>query len=270
MPPSPSPRPRPRPEIMAIEAYVPGKSGAPGVAKVHKLSSNESPLGPSPNAIEAFRGEAGNLALYPDGSAHALRAAIAAHHGLDAEHIICGNGSDELIGLLAHVYLSPGDEGLYTQYGFLEYPIVTRAAGAVPVVAPEDRFTASVEGLLAKVTARTRMIFLANPNNPTGTYLPFKEVKRLQVAMPSDTLLVLDAAYAEYVQKNDYATGVELVSLMRKCSDAPHIFEDSWAGEFTSGLGVCARCRRGGAEPGARSLQRQRRGAGGWPCGDRR
>jgi histidinol-phosphate aminotransferase len=197
---------------MAIDAYVPGKSGAPGLAKVHKLSSNESPLGPSPKAIEAFREEAGNLALYPDGSAHALRAAIAAHHGLDAEHIICGNGSDELIGLLAHVYLSTGDEGLYTQYGFLEYPIVIRAAGAIPVVAAEDRFTASVEGLLAKVTARTRMIFLANPNNPTGTYLPFKEVKRLQAAMPSDALLVLDAAYAEYVQKNDYAAGVELVS----------------------------------------------------------
>jgi len=211
VPPSLSPRPRPRPEIMAIDAYVPGKSGAPGMA-VHKLSSNESPLGPSPKAIEAFRDEAGNLALYPDGSAHALRAAIAAQQGLDAEHIICGNGSDELISLLAHVYLSPGDEGLYSQYGFLEYPIVIRAAGAVPVVAPEDRFTASVEGLLAKVTARTRMIFLANPNNPTGTYLPFKEVKRLQAAMPSDALLVLDAAYAEYVQKNDYAAGVELVS----------------------------------------------------------
>jgi histidinol-phosphate aminotransferase len=210
--PSPSPRPRPRPEIMAIDAYVPGKSGAPGLAKVHKLSSNESPLGPSPKAIEAFRDEAGNLALYPDGSAHALRTAIAAHHGLDAEHIICGNGSDELISLLAHVYLSPGDEGLYTQYGFLEYPIVIRAAGATPVVAPEDRFTASVEGLLAQITPRTRMIFLANPNNPTGTYLPFKEVKRLQAAMPSDALLVLDAAYAEYVQKNDYAAGVELVS----------------------------------------------------------
>ena len=131
MPPSLSPRPRPRPEIMAIEAYVPGKSGAPGMASTQAFL-DKSPLGPSPNAIEAFRSEAGNLALYPDGSAHALRAAIAAQHGLDAEHIICGNGSDELIALLAHVYLSPGDEGLYTQYGFLEYPIVIRAAGAFP------------------------------------------------------------------------------------------------------------------------------------------
>ena len=212
MPSSMSPRPQPRPEIMAIEAYVPGKSGAPGVAEVHKLSSNESPLGPSPQAIEAFRNEAGDLALYPDSSARALRAAIGAHYGLDADHIICGNGSDELISLLAHVYLRPGDEGLYTEYGFLEYPIAIRAAGAVPVVAPDDGFTASVDALLAKVTPRTRMIFLANPNNPTGTYLPFKEVKRLHAAMPSDALLVLDAAYAEYVQKNDYAAGVELAA----------------------------------------------------------
>jgi histidinol-phosphate aminotransferase len=212
VPPSTSPCPQPRPGIMAIDAYVPGKSGAPGAAKVHKLSSNESPLGPSPKAIEAFRNEAGDLALYPDGSAYDLRAAIAAHHGLDPEHIICGNGSDELISLLAHVYLSPGDEGLYTQYGFLVYPIAIRAAGGVPVSAPEERFRASVEGLLAKISSRTRMIFLANPNNPTGTYLPIKEVERLQAAMPSEALLVLDAAYAEYVEKNDYAAGVELVS----------------------------------------------------------
>jgi histidinol-phosphate aminotransferase len=197
---------------MAIDAYVPGKSGAPGLAKVHKLSSNESPLGPSPKAIDAFRSQAENLALYPDGSANDLRAAIAAHHGLDAEHIICGNGSDELIALLAHVYLGPGDEGLYTRYGFLEFPISIRAAGGVPIVAPEDGFTASVDALLAKITERTRIIFLANPNNPTGTYVPFHEVKRLQAEMPSDALLVLDAAYAEYVQKNDYASGVELVS----------------------------------------------------------
>jgi len=197
---------------MAIDAYVPGKSGAPGLARVHKLSSNESPLGASPKAIEAFRNQAEHLSLYPDGSAHDLRAAIAAHYGLDAEHIICGNGSDELIALLAHVYLSPGDEGLYSQYGFLEYPIAIRAAGGVPVVAPEQAYTASVDALLARIGARTRIVFLANPNNPTGTYLPFDEVKRLQAAMPTDALLVLDAAYAEYVRKNDYAAGVELAS----------------------------------------------------------
>ncbi|MGD0639632.1 MAG: histidinol-phosphate transaminase [Roseiarcus sp.] len=205
-------RPQPRAEIMAIEAYVPGKSGAPGLAKVHKLSSNESPLGPSPRAIEAFRASADQLAFYPDGSARALREAIGRRYGLDAEQIICGNGSDELISLVAHVFLRPGEEGLYSQYGFLEYPIAIRAAGATPVVAKETRETADVDALLGKVGARTKVVFLANPNNPTGTYLPFSEVKRLHAGLPGDTLLVLDAAYAEYVERNDYAAGIELVA----------------------------------------------------------
>ncbi|MGD0562461.1 MAG: histidinol-phosphate transaminase [Roseiarcus sp.] len=205
-------RPRPRAEIMAIEAYVPGKSGVAGLAKVHKLSSNESPLGPSPSAIEAFRASADQLALYPDGSARLLREAIGRRYGLDAEQIICGNGSDELLSLLAHVYLRPGDEGLYSQYGFLEYPIAIRAAGGTPVVAKETRETADVDALLAKVGARTKIVYLANPNNPTGTYLPFSEVKRLHAGLPGDTLLVLDAAYAEYVARNDYAAGIELVA----------------------------------------------------------
>ncbi|HYA71791.1 MAG TPA: histidinol-phosphate transaminase [Roseiarcus sp.] len=205
-------RPQPRPEIMAIEAYVPGKSGVSGLAKVHKLSSNESPLGPSPRAIEAFRASADQLALYPDGSARLLREAIGRRYGLDAEQIICGNGSDELIALLAHVFLRPGDEGLYSQYGFLEYPIAIRAAGAIPVMAKETRETADVDALLGKVSARTKIVYLANPNNPTGTYLPFSEVKRLHAGLPGDTLLVLDAAYAEYVARNDYAAGIELVA----------------------------------------------------------
>jgi histidinol-phosphate aminotransferase len=204
--------PRPRPEIMAIDAYVPGKSHVAGVANVHKLSSNESPLGPSPRAIEAFRAAAGELALYPDGSASALREAIGRRYGLDAGQIICGNGSDELLALLAHAYLAPGDEGLYSQYGFLEYPIAIRAAGATPVVAEERDYTASVDALLAKVGERTKLIFLANPNNPTGTYLPFAELKRLQAGLPTEALLVIDAAYAEYVTRNDYASGIELVS----------------------------------------------------------
>jgi histidinol-phosphate aminotransferase len=205
-------RPEPRAEIMAIAAYVPGKSSVAGLAKVHKLSSNESPLGPSPRAIEAFRANAGELAAYPEGSSRLLREAIGRRFGLDAEQIVCGNGSDDLIALLAHVFLSPGDEGLYSQYGFLEYPIAIRAAGGVPVIAKETRETADVDALLAKVSARTKIVFLANPNNPTGTYLPFAEVKRLHAGLPGDTLLVLDAAYAEYVARNDYAAGVELVS----------------------------------------------------------
>ena len=204
--------PQPRAELLAIEAYVPGKSAVAGVDKIYKLSSNESPLGPSPKAIEKFAAEANRLALYPEGSSTLLRSAIAARYGLDPERIICGNGSDELLALLAQTYLRPGDEGLYSEYGFLEYPIVIRAAGGVPVIAPEVDMTASVDNLLARVTDRTRIVFVANPNNPTGSFLPFDEIKRLHAGLPSDVLLVIDAAYAEYVRRNDYAAGVELVS----------------------------------------------------------
>src|SRR3984957_10878780 len=164
-------RPVPRADVMAIDAYVPGKSGAPGAGKVHKLSSNETPIGPSPMAVEAFRSVADHLAVYPDGSASRLREAIARRYGLDAGQIICGNGSDDILALLAHAYLQPGDEGLYTQHGFLEYPIVIRAAGATPVIAEETEFTADVDQILSKTTSRTKVVFLANPNNPTGTYL---------------------------------------------------------------------------------------------------
>jgi histidinol-phosphate aminotransferase len=205
-------RPTPRANVMAIDAYVPGKSAAPGVTKVFKLSSNETPVGPSKVAVEAFRANAEQLALYPDGSASRLREAIGKRYGLDPDRIICGNGSDDLLHLIAEAYLGPGDEGLYTQHGFLEYPIVTRAAGATPVVAPEKDCTADVDQLLVKVTPRTKVVFLANPNNPTGTYLSFAEVKRLHAGLPAHALLVIDAAYAEYVTRNDYAAGVELVA----------------------------------------------------------
>jgi histidinol-phosphate aminotransferase len=205
-------RPEPRPEILTIEAYTPGKSSVVGVAKAHKLSSNESPLGPSPKAIEAFRASASELAVYPDGSATALREAIGRRFGLEPSRIICGNGSDELLALLAHAYLRPGDEGLYSEYGFLEYPICIRAAGGSPVIAKETNKTASVDSLLAQVTDRTKIVFLANPNNPTGTYLPYSDIKRLQAALPANCLLVIDAAYAEYVTRNDYAAGIDLAA----------------------------------------------------------
>jgi histidinol-phosphate aminotransferase len=205
-------RPEPRLEILAIEAYVPGRNRVPGAAKIHKLSSNESPLGPSPKAIHAFRACASDLALYPDGSALALREAIGRRYGLDPARIICGNGSDELLALLAYAFLGPGDEGLYSEHGFLEYPICIRAAGGAPVVAKETDKTVSVDAMLAKVSARTKIVYLANPSNPTGTYIPFSEVKRLQVGLPPDALLVIDAAYAEYVTRNDYTAGVELAS----------------------------------------------------------
>jgi histidinol-phosphate aminotransferase len=205
-------RPQPRPGVLKIQAYVPGKSTAPGVDKVYKLSSNETPLGPSPNAIAAYKAVADHLEDYPDGGATALREAIGKAYGLDPARIVCGTGSDELLNLLAHAYLGPGDEAIHTTHGFLVYPIATLGSGATPVVAPEKDHTADVDAILAKVTERTKVVFLANPNNPTGTYVPFDEVKRLHQALPKHVLLVIDAAYAEYVRRNDYESGIELVA----------------------------------------------------------
>ena len=206
------PRPQPRPGVLDIEAYVPGKSTAPGVARVFKLSSNETPLGPSPKAIAAYRGVAEHLEDYPDGAATDLREAIGRAYGLDPARIVCGAGSDDLLNLLARAYLSDGDEAIHTTHGFLVYPIATLGTGAKPVAAPEKNYTADVDAILTRVTARTKLVFLANPNNPTGTYLPFDEIKRLQRALPAHVLLVLDAAYAEYVRRNDYEAGIELVA----------------------------------------------------------
>lgn len=206
------PRPTPRAGIMDIEAYVPGKSTAPaGVTKVYKLSSNENPLGPSPKAIEAAREVAAKLDVYPDGTARRLREAIAEVHGLNPANIICSNGSDEILGLLAQTYLAPGDEAVFTEHAFMVYKIYIQAAGAKPVAVKETDERADVDAILAAVTPRTRIVFLANPNNPTGTYVPFQEVRRLHAALPKNVLLVLDAAYAEYVRRNDYEAGIELV-----------------------------------------------------------
>jgi histidinol-phosphate aminotransferase len=202
--------PQARPGVLAIEAYVPGRSHAATTAKIFKLSSNETPLGPSPRAKEAFRRVAEDLSEYPDGSATALREAIGIRHGLNPERILCGNGSDDLISLLAHAYIGPGDEAIYTTHGFLIYRIAILAAGGTPVVVPEKDYTADVDAILAAVTPKTKVVFLANPNNPTGTYLPFGEVKRLATSLPRHVLLVIDAAYAEYVTRNDYSPGLEL------------------------------------------------------------
>jgi histidinol-phosphate aminotransferase len=208
----PATRPEPRPGVLKIKPYVPGKSHAPGVAKVHKLSSNESPLGPSPQAVAAYRALAEHLEDYPDGSATALREAIGRAYGLDPDRIVCGAGSDDLLNLLARAYLADGDEAIHTTHGFLVYPIATLGAGATPVVAPEKNHTADVDAILSCVTERTKIVFLANPNNPTGTFIPFDEVKRLHRALPLHVLFVIDAAYAEYVRRNDYEAGIELVA----------------------------------------------------------
>ncbi|MBX3597505.1 MAG: histidinol-phosphate transaminase [Rhizobiaceae bacterium] len=205
-------RPQPNPGVMDIEAYVPGKSSAhPGVEKVFKLSSNENPFGASPKAIEAVKAASERMEFYPDGRATKLREAIAKVHGLNPANILCFNGSDEALALLARIYLQPGDEGIITEHGFLQYKIYIQMTGATSVTVRETNEQADVDAILGAVTERTKIIYLANPNNPTGTYLPFSEVRRLQASLPRHVLLVLDAAYAEFVRRNDYEAGVELV-----------------------------------------------------------
>ena len=205
-------RPQPRPGVLDIAPYVPGKSKGSHGRTVHKLSSNETPLGTSAAARAAIEAIAQKLELYPDGSSAELRAAIGEVYGLNPDRIICGAGSDEILSLIAYGYLGPGDEAIYSEHGFLVYDIAIRAAGATPVIAPEKDLTTDVDAILARVTDRTRMVFVANPNNPTGTYLPFEEVKRLHQNLPANVLLVLDAAYAEYVRRNDYESGLELAA----------------------------------------------------------
>ncbi len=203
---------KPRPGVLAVDPYVPGRSKLAGDGPVIKLSSNETPLGPSPHAVEAFRDAAHRLDRYPDGSYTSLREALGAFYGLNPAHILCGNGSDEIFHVLSQAYLGPGDEAIYTEHGFLVYRIAILAAGAEPVIAPERNLTADVDAILQRVTPRTRAVFIANPNNPTGTYLSYDEVHRLRSALPENVLLILDGAYAEYVTANDYEAGIELVA----------------------------------------------------------
>jgi histidinol-phosphate aminotransferase len=204
--------PTPKPGILDIAPYEPGESKVPSGMRPIKLSSNESPLGPSSNAVAAFKACADTLERYPDGAATELRRAIAKTYGLSPDRIVCGLGSDELLRLIAQAYLGLGDEGIFTEHAFLMFPIVIRSAGATPVSASERVFTANVDEILKKVTQRTKVVFLANPNNPTGTYLPSREVRRLRDNLSSEIVLLLDGAYSEYVKKSDYDAGIELVS----------------------------------------------------------
>jgi histidinol-phosphate aminotransferase len=202
--------PAPKHGILEITPYKPGKSKAGG-KPVMKLSANENALGPSPKAIEAYQAAAKTLHRYPDGGQSVLREAIAETYGLDPASIICGAGSDELIGLLIHAYAGEGDEVLYSAHGFLMYKIYALGNGATPVAAPEKNLCADVDALLKAVTPRTRIVFIANPNNPTGSYLTRTELKRLRDSLPSEVILAVDAAYAEYVEEKDYSDGLELV-----------------------------------------------------------
>ncbi|WP_137128014.1 histidinol-phosphate transaminase [Roseomonas sp. HF4] len=201
----------PRPSILSVEPYVGGESKIPGVNRIIKLSSNEGAFGPPPGAIAAIQAMAAEAHRYPDGGAKALREAIGARFGLDPARIVVGNGSDELISLLILAYGGEGTELVMSAHGFMMYDITGRWAGCRIIKVPERDLRADVDGMLAAVGPRTRLVFLANPNNPTGAILPQAEVERLRAGLRDDILLVLDSAYAEYVTRPDYDAGARLV-----------------------------------------------------------
>jgi len=202
--------PQPKPWIMAIAPYVPGRSTTDNGAPVAKLSSNENPLGTSEQAKAAFLAHDGDLSRYPDASAAELREAIAAHHDLDPARVIYGTGSDELLHLAAGAYAGPGDEVIFVRYGFAVYEIATRRVGATPVIAPDRDYATDVDAILAAVTDKTRVVFIANPNNPTGTFADKGEIARLHAGLPPHVMLVLDQAYAEYLTTEDDDGGLDM------------------------------------------------------------
>ncbi|MEI6986618.1 MAG: histidinol-phosphate transaminase [Rhodospirillaceae bacterium] len=200
-----------RPGIIGITPYIGGESSAPGFTQLIRLASNEGAFGPSPRAVAAYQAIAPDIHRYPDGGSRKLVQALACRHGLDPMQIVCGNGSDELLHLLALAYSGPGDEVMHSAHGFLVYPLAARSVGATPVSVPERALTADVDAMLAAVTPRTRIVYLANPNNPTGSYLPLSELRRLRSGLPGSVLLVIDAAYAEYATSANYDAGAALV-----------------------------------------------------------
>lgn len=194
---------KPQPGILDIAPYVGGAAKIEGVSDVVKLSSNENPFGPSDKAVEAFRRASHELHRYPNTHHTPLRTAIAEQHGLDADRIICGVGSDEILAFLCQAYAGVGDEVVYTEHGFSMYKISALAAGATPVEVGETDRTVDVDKILAGCTDRTRLVFIANPGNPTGTMVPMGELKRLAESLPPKALLVLDGAYAEFADGFD-------------------------------------------------------------------
>ena len=203
--------PQPRAGVLRISPYVQGKSTIEGYDEPIKLSSNESSYGPSPKAVSAYIAASAVLHRYPDGGQWALREAIAQVHGLDPANIVCGNGSEELLGLMIRAYAGDGDEVLLSENGFVMCSIYTHAQGATPVFAPERNYCIDVDALLSRVTPRTRIVCIANPNNPTGTYISRGAVRRLHARLPPGVLLILDGAYAEYVMQADFDAGEDLV-----------------------------------------------------------
>ena len=203
---------KPLPQLAGVNAYVPGEAPKYTGGPSYKLASNENPLGASPKAKAVYADMGAQLEIYPDGTAKDLKAAIAKKHGLDASRLVISSGSDEIFLMLGRAYLGPGDESICTAHAFAIYAIIAQQQGSKIIEVAEKDFTADVDAILAAVTPKTKIVWLANPNNPTGTYLPYDEVKRLHSGLPSNVLLVLDGAYAEFVRKNDYASGIELVS----------------------------------------------------------
>ncbi len=202
--------PQPNAWVLDIPLYEPGKSQVRGVSRVIKLSSNEAALGPSPKAVAAYNEGANSLVRYPIGTSPELKAALAEVHGIEADQIICGLGSDEIIGFLSRAYAGPGDEIVHTVHGFAMYPIYARSVGATPVSVPETNLTTDVDAILAGITAKTKMVFIANPNNPTGTYLPAAELTRLRAELREDVILVVDEAYAEFADAPDFQSAIAL------------------------------------------------------------
>jgi histidinol-phosphate aminotransferase len=194
---------QPRLGILQIDPYVGGESQLGGFAKFHKLSSNENPLGPSPKAIAAFHAAAGSLERYPSSDHASLRVAIGKVHGVDPARVICGDGSDEVISWLCYAYAGQGDEVLYTEHGFAMYKICALASGATTVVADETDRYIDVDKLLSACTERTRLVFLANPANPTGTLLSNEQLAAIADGLPNKALLVIDGAYAEFADGYD-------------------------------------------------------------------
>ena len=255
-----SDRPVPQPGILKIAPYVPGKSqAAPGVVAI-KLSANESPLGASPAALAALAEADRSPEIYPEGTSRILREALGEVHGLDPERIVCGNGSDDLLHLLAQCYLGEGDEAVMSRHGFNVYPIITMGASAEIVMAPERDYRADVDALLGAVTPRTKMVFLANPNNPTGTYLGGAELERLHAGLRPDILLDRRQRLCRVCDGGRLRCRHRAGERQRECRHGADVLEDGARG-VADRLDVCAgACGRCG-QPHPRTVQRQPAGA---------
>ena len=192
--------------VRAIAPYEPGRPISEVARElgldertIVKLASNENPLGVSPGVREAIARELPELARYPDGNAFGLKAALSAHHGLAPERIVLGNGSNDILELVAAAFLAPGRAAVYSQHAFAVYPLATQARGAQSIVVPAENFGHDLQGMLAALTPQTRVVFIANPNNPTGTFVSGRELSDFLDRVPSDVVVVLDEAYTEYL-----------------------------------------------------------------------